>query len=157
AHEISKHGCEVRLILESDSQCDIYKLCFALAEKLFGSIDAFLQNELMWRQSGAELEQLREMRLAHLRDPAQHAYRQRGSKIVPDVLDHTRETTRRNAKCLLVRNVGGSNKGARQFPCEIVRHDRCSHHQKIHAVILNAAPRRVRIVAKSRPYSRPLV
>src|SRR5215472_6218396 len=59
------------------------------------------------------------MRLAHLRDPAQHAYRQRSVKIVPNVFDHARETTRRDPKYLLARNVGSSNKGARQFPSEM--------------------------------------
>jgi hypothetical protein len=42
AHEISKHGCEVRLVLEAHSQRDIHELCVAVAEKLLGSIDAFL-------------------------------------------------------------------------------------------------------------------
>src|SRR5262252_7640056 len=111
----------------------------------------------MRRKSGAELEQLREMRLAHLRDPAQHAYPERSVKIVPNVLDYPRETARRNAKYLLARNVGSSNKGARQFPSEIVGHSRCAHDQKIHVVVLNAAARRVRIVAQSRAYSRLLV
>src|SRR5215475_5220072 len=111
----------------------------------------------MRRKSGAELEQLREMRLAHLRDPAQHAYRQRSVKIVSNVLDHARQTTRRNAEYLLARNVGGCNEGARQFPSEIVGDDRRAHHQKIHAVVLDAAARRVRVVAQSRAYSRLLV
>src|SRR5262249_5858322 len=128
-----------------------------LTEKFLGSINAFLQHELMRCKSGAELEQLREMRLAHLRDPAQHAYRQRCVEIVPNVLDHARETTRRNAKYLAARNVGSSNKGARQFPREIVGHDRCAHDEKIHAVVLNAPSRRVGIVAQSRAYSRLLV
>ena len=58
AYKISKHRREMRLVLESDSKRDINNLCVALTEKFFGTIDSLLQNELMRRQPGAQLEQL---------------------------------------------------------------------------------------------------
>src|SRR5712675_2438829 len=77
AHKVPKHGCEVRLILEAHSKRDLDNLRVTLTKKLLRTINSLLQNELMRRQAGTELEQLGEMRLAHLRQPAQRAHRQR--------------------------------------------------------------------------------
>ncbi len=66
-------------------------------------------------QAGAELEQLGEMRLAHLRQPGQRANRQRFVEIVPDVLDNARQTSRRDAECPLAGSVRGLDKGVGQL------------------------------------------
>jgi hypothetical protein len=60
AHEVPKHGCEVRLVFKPDSQRNVDNLCVTLAEKLLRTIDSLLQNELMRSEAGAELEQLGE-------------------------------------------------------------------------------------------------
>src|SRR5258708_30469926 len=72
AHQVSKHRCEVRLVLESHFKRDVDNLRVALTKKLLRTIDSLLQNELIRRQAGAELEQLGEMRLAHHRQQGQH-------------------------------------------------------------------------------------
>src|SRR5713226_10243863 len=156
-HEISKHGCEMRLVLEPHAQRDVDNLRVVLTEKLLRAIDSLLQDKLMRCQAGTELEQFGEVRLAHLCHPGQHANGERFVEIVSDVLDDARQTPRRNAERPLARDVRGLDKGVRQLARQIVRHDACSHHEKIHVVVLNTVTRRVQVMTQSRPHSRVLV
>src|ERR1700740_3073838 len=105
AHKVPKHRCEVRLILEAHSERDLDNFPVALTQKLLRTIDSLLQNELMWRQAGAALKQLGEVRLAHLRQPAQRAHRQRLVQMVSDVLDNACQASRGHAELLLARKV----------------------------------------------------
>src|SRR5882757_3578637 len=77
--------------------------------------------------------------------------------MVSDVLDNTRQASRRHAELLLARKVGRLDKGVGQLTCQIKRDDTCSHHEKIHAIVLNPLAGRVYVMAQSRTYAGVLI
>src|ERR1700675_1585920 len=97
------------------------------------------------------------MRLTHLRQPGELANRQGLIKIVADLLDNARQTSRRDPECLLARNVGGLDKSVRQLAGQILGHHTCAHHEKVHVVVLDAVMRGVQFMAQSRAHSGMLI
>src|SRR6266404_3934703 len=77
--------------------------------------------------------------------------------MVSDVLDNTRQASRRHAELLLAGKVGRLDKSVGQLACQIKRDDTCSHHEKIHAIVLNPLAGRVHVMAQSRTYARVLI
>jgi len=77
--------------------------------------------------------------------------------MVSDVLDNTRQASRRHAELLLAGKVGRLDKSVSQLACQIKRNDTCSHHEKIHAIVLNPLAGRVHVMAQSRTYARVLI
>src|SRR6476660_855539 len=77
--------------------------------------------------------------------------------MVSDVLDNACQASRGHAELLLARKVGRLDKGIGQFACQIERDAPCSHHEEIHAIVLNSLPRRVQVLAQRRAYARMLI
>src|SRR5882762_6252166 len=77
--------------------------------------------------------------------------------MVSDVLDNTRQASRRHAELLLAGKVGRLDKSVSQLACQIKRNDTFSHHEKIHAIVLNPLAGRVHVMAQSRTYARVLI
>src|ERR1700720_988877 len=77
--------------------------------------------------------------------------------MVSDVLDNACQASRGHAELLPARKVGRLDKGIGQFACKIERDAPCSHHEKIHAIVLNSLARRVQVMAQSRAYARMLI
>src|SRR6266404_7984613 len=77
--------------------------------------------------------------------------------MVSNVLDNACQSSRGHAELMLARKVGRLDKSVGQLACQIKRDDTCSHHEKIHAIVLNSLAGRVHVMAQSRTYARVLI
>src|SRR5882724_1923293 len=98
ADETPENSCEVGLAPESNFKRDVHDLRATLAQKFLRTIDALVQYELMRRQIGAVLEQLRKVRRAHLGQTRQLTDLEGLIKIFPDFLNNARQATGRDAE-----------------------------------------------------------
>ena len=79
------------MVLKSDPKRDVDNLLVSLEQKLLRAMNTLLEIELMRCQTGVEPEDLREVRLAHSRDPGQLTDGEGFVEVVANVLDNRPE------------------------------------------------------------------